>query len=58
MAADTKGKGGRLRVPPGHPRGREGRKLPSSLNLQETAMRRRMKMRKRRDNSLSPLSAP
>jgi hypothetical protein len=41
------GKGGSFRVSSRRLRGREGRKLPPSLNPQEMMMRRRMKMRKR-----------
>jgi hypothetical protein len=45
-------------VPPGRPRGCGGRKLPLIPNLREMAMRRRMKMRKRGEITLSPHSPP
>jgi hypothetical protein len=50
-----------LECRPGGYEGTGGRKLPLSLNPLEMTMRRRMKMRKRGDNSddsLFPLSAP
>jgi hypothetical protein len=51
------GRGGGFGGLPGRLLVHGGRKLPLSLNPREMEMRR-MKMRKRGDNSLSPLSAP